>query len=60
MISPACPEEDGTRNAIRRFTIIASGAKIVPDVPLTASSVQWMIVSVIAASFITTVTAQVT
>ena len=58
MISAACPDEDGTRNAIGMLTRNAKGPKIAPVEPLTASSVQWMIVSVTSAFFITTVTAR--
>src|SRR5213080_152595 len=53
--SAACPEDDGTRNAIGRLTTNASTAKTPVEVPETAFSIQLRIVSVMCAFFITTV-----
>src|SRR6478609_9188173 len=53
--SAACPDEDGTRNAIGGQTLTASTANTPHDVQETAFSLQWRIVSVMCAFFITTV-----
>src|SRR5438045_9573750 len=53
--SAAWPDDDGTRNAIGRFTMKARIAKVPVEVPETAFSIQCRIVSVIYAFFITTV-----
>src|SRR5213595_3906675 len=55
MTSAACPDEDGTRNAIGRLTISARIANAPFDEPDTAFSIQCRIVSVMYAFFITTV-----
>src|SRR5215471_2415520 len=53
--SAACPDEDGTRNAIGMLTISASSAKPKLDLPVTELSIQCRIVSVMSVFFITTV-----
>src|SRR4051794_1138018 len=53
--SAACPDDDGTRNAIGMLTMNASSAKAPLDDPETAFSIQCSTVSVMYAFFITTV-----
>src|SRR5579862_7662038 len=53
--SAAWPDEDGTRNAIGRFTTNARMANVPFDLPETASSIQCRTVSVMYAFLITTV-----
>src|SRR3954468_6027530 len=53
--SAACPDDDGTRNAIGRLTTYASTANAPELRPETASSIQLRTVSVMCAFFITTV-----
>src|SRR3954468_8896409 len=55
MTRAACPDDDGTRNAIGRFTRNASTAKLALELPATAFSIECRIVSVMYAFFITTV-----
>ena len=55
MTSAACPDDDGTRNAIGMFTTKATIANAPLDVPETALSILCRIVSVMYAFFITTV-----
>src|SRR5215813_10419624 len=55
MTSAACPEDDGTRNAIGRLTMKARIPNVPLDVPETAFSIECRIVSVMCAFFITTV-----
>src|ERR1700761_6269070 len=53
--SAACPDDDGTRNAIGMLTRKARIANAPDDLPVTDFSIQWRIVSVMYAFFITTV-----
>src|SRR5947209_18773656 len=53
--SAACPDEEGTRNAIGMLTMNARMAKPLEDVPWTAFSIQWRTVSVMYALRMTTV-----
>src|SRR5207302_11470432 len=53
--SAACPDDDGTRNAIGMLTMKARIAKTPVEVPETAFSIQWRSVSVMYAFRITTV-----
>jgi hypothetical protein len=53
--SAACPDDDGTRNAIGMFTRKARIAKTPADEPDTAFSIQCRIVSVMYALRMTTV-----
>src|SRR4029078_4780684 len=53
--SAACPDDDGTRNAIGMLTKNASSAKPLWDAPETAFSIQCRIVSVMYALRMTTV-----
>ena len=58
--SAACPDDDGTRNAIGRLTSSRIPPNTPLEVPVTAFSVQCRTVSVMSAFFITTVTARAT
>src|SRR6478609_2023338 len=53
--SAACPDDDGTRNAIGTLTIIVITPNTPAEVPETASSIQCRTVSVMYVFFITTV-----
>src|SRR5437660_8028062 len=53
--SAACPDDEGTRNAIGMLTMNARIAKPLLDAPDTAPSIQCRIVSVMYAFRITTV-----